>query len=205
MKKLIPLLALTVAASAVCLPSLSAQAEKKKGGGAPKQQPLVPGARTSPHETIYNRLTTPAGRTLVSITYGRPYSARGGKGETRKIWGGLVKWDAPDRLGADEATTFLTQHALDFGGTTIPAGIHALYIIPSENGTSKLAFSKNANKWGVPVDTSADIARVDLKKETLSETVNQLTIVIETPAPDQGVLKIKWENTQFSVPFKVKG
>lgn len=202
MKKLITLLTLA-AASAVCISPLSAQAEKKKG--APKQQPVVPAARVSPHETVYNRLTTDAGRTLVSITYGRPYSARGGKGESRKIWGGLVKWDAADRLGSDEATTFLAQNALDFGGTTIPAGIHALYIVPSENGTSKLAFSSNANKWGVPVDTTKDIARVDLKKETISETVDQLTIVIETPTPDQGVLKIKWENTQFSVPFKVKG
>lgn len=204
MKKLIPLLALAVAAAAVCIPSLSAQAEKKKGG-APKQIPLVPAARVSPHETVFNRLTTETGRTLVSITYGRPFSAKGGKGETRKIWGGLVKWDAPDRLGSDEATTFLTQHALDFGGTTIPAGIHALYIVPSENGTSMLAFSKNANKWGVPVDDKSDIARVPLKKETISESVDQLTIVIETPGLNQGVLKIKWEKTQFSVPFSVKG
>lgn len=202
MKKLIPLLALT-AVSVACISPLSAQAEKKKG--APQQQ-LVPNPRLSPHETVYNRLGTGANRTLVSITYGRPYTTRtDGKGGTRKIWGSLVKWDAPDRLGSDEATTFLTQRALDFGGTTIPAGIHALYIIPSENGTSKLAFSNNANKWGVPVDDKNDIARVDLTKETISETVNQLTIVIETPSADQGVLKIKWENTQFSVPFTVKG
>lgn len=204
MKKFITLLTLA-AASVVCISPLSAQAEKKKKDGAPKQQPLVPGARLSPHETVYNRLASSAGRTLVSITYGRPYSAKGGKGESRKIWGGLVKWDVADRLGSDEATTFLAERDLDFGGTTIPAGIHALYIVPSENGTSQLAFSKNVNKWGVPVDTKSDIARVALKKETISETVNQLTIAIETPAPDQGVLKIKWENTQFSVPFKVKG
>jgi hypothetical protein len=78
--------------------------------------------------------------------------------------------------------------------------------VPSESGTSKLAISKHIGKWGVPVDESNDITRVDLKKEPLSETVEQLTIAIaNVPAQSMnGVLKISWENTMFSVPFTVK-
>ncbi|MES2692864.1 MAG: DUF2911 domain-containing protein, partial [Verrucomicrobiota bacterium] len=205
-KKLIPFLTLALAA-AVCTSPASAQAEKKKGGGggAPKQQPLVPNPRLSPHETVFNRLGEGANRTLVSITYGRPYAAKGGKGDARKIYGGLVPWDKADRLGSDEATLLVTQRALDFNGTVIPAGAHTLYYVPSETGTSKLVFSSIVGKWGVPVDETKDTARVDLKKEALSEAVDQLTIVIETPSANQGVLKIKWEKTQFSVPFTVKG
>jgi hypothetical protein len=117
-----------------------------------------------------------------------------------------VKWDKADRLGADEATTLLNEYPIEIGGTTLPAGAYTLYIIPSESGTSKLGISKHISKWGIPVDEKNDVTRVDLKKETLPETVEQLTITIVNTPPQSmnGVLKIAWENTQFSVPFTVK-
>ncbi len=175
-------------------------AQENKQDGAPKKQVAAKG-RTSPHESTYARVG--ASRTLVSITYGRPYSAKGGKGEARKIWGGLVPYGKADRLGADEATMISLQHPIEIGGKTIPAGVHAMYIVPSEEGATKLAFSSNVAKWGIPVDESKDIARVDLTKEALDESVDQLTIAVENNPPG-GVLKIKWEKTQFSVPFTVK-
>jgi hypothetical protein len=170
----------------------------------PVSPPATPRPRVSPHETVSgyvggDRRTG----TLVTISYGRPYSARGGKGEPRKIWGSLVPWDKADRLGADEATLIVTQVPIDVGGKVIPAGAYTLYIIPSENGVSKLAFSSNIGKWGIPVDETHDVARFDLKRDTLSAPVDQLTIAVEGNDTG-GVLKIAWELTQFSLPFTVK-
>ena len=102
----------------------------------------APRARVSPHETI-NASIGGRGGPRVTITYGRPYSKDPKTGEIRKIWGHLVKWDKADRLGADEATLLLTQKPLLFGTTEIPAGAYTLYIVPSEKGTSQLAFSSN--------------------------------------------------------------
>lgn len=200
MKKLTPTVILA-ALAALCVMPLFAQEKKQP---AKKQQVAGAGKRTSPHETTFARIGE--SRSLVSITYGRPYRQRGGKAdaEVRKIWGGLVPWDKADRLGSDEATTILLQHPIVVGDKTIPAGIHALYIIPSEKGTSKLAFSSHANKWGIPVDETKDIARVDLKKESLSTPVEQLTIAVENTPPTGGVIKIMWETTQFSLPFTTK-
>jgi hypothetical protein len=164
---------------------------------------MVSGPRLSPHETTYVRVGTDrASSTLVSVTYGRPYSAKGGKGEARKIWGGQVKWDKAERMGADEATLIVLDKPIEIQGKTIPAGTSAMYIIASESGTSQLAFSTNYAKWGIPVDESHDIARVDLKKEALDEDVPQLTIVLENHGAT-GLIKIKWEKTQFSVAFNV--
>jgi hypothetical protein len=127
-------------------------------------------------------------------------------GEPRKIWGGLVKYGKADRLGADEATVLLNEHPIEIGGTTLPSGAYTLYIVPMENEPSKLAFSKHISKWGVPVDETQDVVRVDLKKEALSETVDPLTISIANTPPRSmdGTLIIRWEKTQFSVPFSVK-
>ncbi|MEO6569563.1 MAG: DUF2911 domain-containing protein [Opitutaceae bacterium] len=163
--------------------------------------------RVSPHATTSQYIG--ADRALVMITYGRPYTIKPGTTLVRKIWGGQVPWDKADRLGADESTVIITPMSLVIGDTTVPAGAYTLYIIPSENGTSKLAFSKAIGKWGIGQngrpDETQDVARFDLVKETLPMPVDQLTITVEkVAATNSGVIKIAWENTQFSLPFAVK-
>ncbi len=196
-------LALLALASAA---SLSAQT-------SPAAQPVPPPAKprvassggVSPHETISTVIGDRRTGNRVTITYGRPFTKDPKTGEPRKIWGGLVKWSKADRLGADEATLLLTQQPLLIGETTLPAGAYTLYLVAAETGPSKLAFSTNLGKWGVPVDETHDLARVDLKQDPLEKSVDQLTLaIVNDTAAGGGVLKIMWENTQFSVPFTVK-
>ncbi len=183
------------AAALLLVSSLSAQ--------TPEPRVNSTGGR-SPHETTSTVIGDRRTGNRITITYGRPFSKDPRTGETRKIWGTLIPWDQPNRLGADEATLLLTQKPLVFGNTTIPAGAHTLYLVPSENGTSFLAFSSNLGKWGVPVDTAHDIARIPLEKSSLDQSVDQLTIRIENdPTTGGGAIKIAWENTQFSAPFTV--
>jgi hypothetical protein len=151
----------------------------------------------SPHETI----SAVIDGNRVTITYGRPYTTKPGTTEARKIWGGLVPYDKPWRMGADEATILITQKAIVLGGTTVPAGAYTLYMVPSETGVSKLAISTGLGGWGIPVDTKHDLAQVDLTKEALDKPVDQFTMGISKNPAGGGVLKLSWESAQFSVPF----
>lgn len=158
----------------------------------------------SPHETTSAVIGDRKTGNRVTITYGRPYTKDPTTGEVRKVWGTLIPWDKAYRLGSDEATLLLTQQPLVFGSTTIPAGAYTLYMVPSNTGSSKLAFSSNLGKWGVPVDEKHDVARVDLKSTTLATSADQLTILIENDTTaGGGVLRIRWETTEFSTPFTV--
>lgn len=157
-------------------------------------------ARPSPHD-VTSAVIGPRGSPRVIIFYGRPYSKDPKTGEIRKIWGGLVPFGKADRLGANEATTLLTSKPMVIGSTTIPAGAYTLYLVPSETGPSKLAFSKNIGKWGIPVDETQDVARVDLTKNTVDTRVDQLTIAVTNVPAGGGQIAITWENTQFTVPF----
>jgi len=159
--------------------------------------------RISPHETISTVIGDRRAGDRVTITYGRPYTKDPMTGEPRKIWGGLVPFGKAWRLGADEATLLLTQRPLVIGATTIPAGAYTLYFVPNESGPSQLAFSANLGKWGIPVDETHDLARVNAEKGTLEKPVDQLTLAIENNPAGGGVLKIMWENLQFSVAFTV--
>lgn len=145
--------------------------------------------RASPHDASYTRV----GGKLVAVYFGRPYT------KNRKIWGGLVPWDKAWRLGADEATTLITQSAIVMGGTPVPAGAYTLYMIPSETGVSKLAISKTVGEWGEPGDEKNDLARVDLKKEELETPVEQLTITLGPGAAGGAILKIAWDKASYSV------
>lgn len=154
----------------------------------------------SPHETT----SAVIDGNRVTVTYGRPYSKNPASGEMRKIWGGLVKWGEPWRMGSDEATTLITQQPIVFGSTTIPAGAYTLYMLPSETGTSKLVFSKKLGQWGIPVNTSDDLASVDLTKDNVDKAVDQYTMAVARNQGGGGVIKMTWENTQFSAAFTVQ-
>jgi hypothetical protein len=159
--------------------------------------------RVSPHETV----SAVIDGSRVTITYGRPYTKDPHSGEMRKIWGGLVPYGKVWRTGADEATTLITQKPLVFGDTTVPAGAYTLWTLPAEDGSAKLIINKQIGQWGVgpnSYDESQDLARIDLKKDALDNPVDQLTISVSRNPPSGGVLKMSWENTQYSVAFTVQ-
>jgi len=153
--------------------------------------------RVSPHETV----SVNADGNRVTITYGRPYTKDPKTGEPRKIWGGLVPYGKVWRMGADEATTLITQKAIVLGGTTIPAGAYTLFMLPAEDGSAKLIVNKQIGQWGLQYDEKQDLARIDMKKATPDKTVDQFTITL-TKNPTE--LKAAWENTEYSAPFSVQ-
>ncbi|MGV3773242.1 MAG: DUF2911 domain-containing protein, partial [Verrucomicrobiales bacterium] len=128
----------------------------------------------SPHETT----SAVIDGNRVTLTYGRPSIKHPKTGETRKIWGGLVPYGKPWRMGADEATLLITQQPITLGGTEVPAGAYTLYMIPAETGDSKLGISKKVGGWGVPVDEKNDLARVDLTKTETSSPADQFTMAV---------------------------
>lgn len=206
-RSLLALVSLTLAAT-VALDAQSGTTPAPAAAiAAPAAQPaprVASPGRKSPHETISTVIGERRTGNRITITYGRPYTNDPKTGNPRKVWGGLVAWDKADRLGADEATLLITQQPLLIGETTIPAGAYTLYIIPSEKSPTKLAFSTALGKWGTPVDETHDLARVELKKDVLEKSVDQLTLAIENNPAGGGTLKIMWENTVYSLPFTVQ-
>ena len=140
----------------------------------------------------------------VTIYYSRPYTKDPKTGEARKIWGGLVPYDKVWRLGANEATLMVTQQPIQIGDTTVPAGAHSLFMLPSEDG-AKLIINKQIGQSGTQYDEKQDLARVDLKKESAEKPLDQFTITVgkNPQGGGGGVLRFAWEDTQYSVPFTV--
>ncbi|MBA2242371.1 MAG: DUF2911 domain-containing protein [Chthoniobacterales bacterium] len=155
--------------------------------------------RVSPHETVNATIDG----NEVSVVYGRPYSKDPKSGEKRKIWGGVIPFSKVWRMGADEATLLTTKQPLDMNGTAIPAGSYSLFLLPEEGGNAKLIVNKQTGQWGTRYDEKQDLARIEMKKEATAKTADQFTIAIEKADAGGGVLRLMWEEAQYSVPFTV--
>lgn len=163
--------------------------------------------RVSPHEVI----SAVVEGNRITIVYGRPYTKDPKTGENRKIWGGLVPYGKVWRTGADEATLLITQLPIVLGGAAIPAGAYTLWTLPNGDGKAKLIVNKQIGQWGVSprdpkqtYDEALDVARIDLKKDALEQPVEQFTIAVGENPSGGGMLKLCWENTQYSTTYTVK-
>lgn len=133
----------------------------------------------------------------ISIEYGRPFV----KGRT--IFGGIVPYGKAWRTGADEATTLTTDKTLVFGTLTVPPGKYTLWTWIDDKGPWKLIVNKETGQWGTAYKEAQDLGRAEMKTETLSAPVEQLTISTDD-TPAGGMLKIEWEKTRASIAFTVK-
>lgn len=149
-------------------------------------------AQNKPASPPATATATVNGKSL-SIAYSQP-SVRG-----RKIMGGLVPYGEVWRTGANSSTTLTTEIDLKIGDTKVPAGKYSIYSLPSE-GTWKLIINKQTGQWGTEYHPEQDFARIDMKKESLSEPVETFVISFE-PQSDPKNIVLKWENTKLSVPI----
>ncbi len=146
----------------------------------------------SPRATVEASL----GGAAINIVYSSPAK------RSREIWGGLVPWNEVWRTGANAATAFSTDRDLEIGAAHVPAGDYTLYSIYTAE-SAKLIINRQTGQWGTVYDEDQDLARVDLARESLPETVERFTIAVES-TDDGGLLRLSWDRTRFSVPLKVR-
>jgi Protein of unknown function (DUF2911) len=161
--------------------------------GMAQQPPQDKSKRPSPPATAEVTLKNKK----ITIDYSRP-SLKG-----RKVGQELAPYGQVWRTGANEATALNTEIDLTIGGAKVPAGKYTLYTLPSE-GTWKLIINKQTGQWGTKYDEGQDLARVDMKKTALPQSVEQFTISFDKKNENTANLNLDWENTRVSVEVKAE-
>jgi hypothetical protein len=137
-----------------------------------------------------------AGGASLWIDYGRP-AKRG-----RAVFGGIVPYGEVWRTGANAATQFRTDKALDFGGTVVPAGFYTLWTLPGAAGW-KLIVNGETGQWGTAHKAEKDLYTIDMKMDTLPQMVERFTISVD--ATEQGgTIHLDWDTTRASATFAVR-
>jgi len=136
----------------------------------------------------------------IKLDYGQPH-LRGRAAHADSF----VPYDKPWRTGANDPTTLTTAVDLVVGSATIPAGTYVLYTIPTR-GDWKLIIQKSAGQ-SADYDPAHDVARVDMKRRTLAEPVESLTMWLvpsTAPGKGQGELRLAWGPSLLSTTWTLK-
>jgi len=133
----------------------------------------------------------------VAISYSAPSK------RDRVIIGGLVPFGKVWRTGANAATTLTTEADLTIGTINLPKGTYTLFTLPNEKEWA-LVVSSETGQWGTQYDASRDFGRTPMTVKPLKGTVETFKINLDKKNEKAGVLRLVWENTEVTVPFKVQ-
>ena len=150
--------------------------------------------RPSPLDSIAVQL----GSGTMKLCYSRP-SARG-----RKVMGGLVPFDQPWRLGANEATSINVPVPVEIAGVRVEPGSYTVYAIPGASGW-QIVVNRDVKRWGVPIDDAVrrrDVGAGRVTPEPLSAPVETLTLKFAPTAGNTTELVLEWEKTRVRIPIR---
>jgi hypothetical protein len=130
---------------------------------------------------------------IARIIYSRPHR------QGRKIFGGLLKYGEPWRLGANEATEIELFQPLRIQGKTVAKGRYILYCIPTETKWT-IVFNSNTYTWGLQQNAKKDVYRFDIPIQKTSNNIENFTMLFQGEAP-QANLIIAWDDVEARLPF----
>ena len=130
---------------------------------------------------------------LLRIIYSRPQK------QGRPIFGGLVKYDTPWRLGANEATEIEFFSAATVAGKTVKPGRYILYCIPQE---TKWTFVLNSNlySWGLEQNRLKDLMQFEVPVEKTNLAIEYFTIACEKKSQKSTALIFLWDDVKTTLP-----
>lgn len=128
------------------------------------------------------------------VIYSRPHK------QGRKVFGSLIKYGQPWRLGANEATEIEFFQPVTIENKRIPRGRYILYAIPNEKSWT-MVLNSNLFAWGLKIDRTQDLYQFDIPSITVAQPVEYFTIVFEQA--DKGAnLVMAWDTVEARLPIQ---
>jgi hypothetical protein len=135
------------------------------------------------------------GTTEIEVRYHRP-----GVRE-RTVWGSLVPFGQPWRMGANEATTIRFSKPVKVEGHDVPAGTYSLFAIPGQDRWT-LVVNQDPEQWGAyGYDQSKDQLRATVTPVRAPHT-EWMRFTIDPVTASTAVVTLNWE--QLAVPMRVE-
>jgi tetratricopeptide (TPR) repeat protein len=150
---------------------------------------------TMPEPSQDASITQRLGISDVTIKYNSPGTLG------RKIFGGIVPYNAIWRAGANENTTISFSHDAKIEGKYIKAGTYGLYMIPGKQ-KFEIIFSKKNKNWGTVLPTKNDTAlRVSVTPKN-TRFQERLGYNFTERTANSLVAVLDWANMR--IPFKIE-
>jgi Protein of unknown function (DUF2911) len=136
-----------------------------------------------PKQAINNKLP------IARVIYSRPHK------QGRKIFGALIKFDEPWRLGANEATEIEFFRPVKIQDKNIAKGKYILYCIPHRDRWT-IVFNSNLYSWGLDLDSTKDLHRFDIPIEILKNQSIEYFSMVFLEKQKGADLVMAWDDTE---------
>lgn len=134
---------------------------------------------------------------MIRVVYSRPLASG------RTIFGDLVPFDKPWRVGANESTEILFLTPVSIGDQVVPAGRYTIYAVPAQ-GSWTVKINLDVDGWGAyAYRPEMDIASITVPTASVSDTIDEFSITLYEASEGVVHLKMGWEKTVAEVPIKL--
>lgn len=131
---------------------------------------------------------------VARVLYSRPHR------QGRNIFGGLLKYGEPWRLGANEATEIEFFKAVTIQNKKVEKGKYILYCIPQKDKWT-VVFNSNLFTWGLKPDADKDLFKFDIPVSSSDVLIEYFTIVFEKNSNGADLI-MAWENVTGRLPIQ---
>lgn len=130
---------------------------------------------------------------VARVIYSRPHR------EGRKIFGELLKYGEPWRLGANEATEIEFFKSVKIQGKPVQSGRYVLYCIPNADNWI-IALNNNTYSWGLKIPQGKDVNRFTIPIENLHASTEFFTMFFEETETGADLV-MTWDNIMTRLPI----
>ncbi|MCO5234949.1 MAG: DUF2911 domain-containing protein [Chitinophagaceae bacterium] len=133
---------------------------------------------------------------VFRIIYSRPQK------NGRAIFGALIKYNEPWRLGANEATEIEFFEPVVIQHQEIPTGRYRLYCIPTPAEWT-LVLNSDLYSWGLKTDPAKDLFRFTIPTIPTRPPVEVFSMETTEGAPGEALLWIAWDDVKAVLPIQL--
>lgn len=169
----------------------SCSGEKKEADDHSEHTPAATSSAGQSKSPASQAMTN-IGSTHVHIEYHAP-SVRG-----RQVFGGLVAYDEVWVTGAHSATSINFPNDVTLNGQKVLKGKYALFTIPGRDEWTVIINKNFEQHLADDYDESLDVARIQIKPETIAETQEQLLYKVTETEDGKGTISIAWADVRIS-------
>ncbi len=132
---------------------------------------------------------------FVRVIYSRPIKLG------RKIFGELLPYGKPWRLGANEASEIEFFKSASIQDKKVSAGRYIIYCIPEPTKWT-IILNSDLFTWGKEIDSSKDLFRFEVPVTKPSATCEYFTMLFRDEGENHTGLLMAWDDVLATLPIK---
>ena len=132
---------------------------------------------------------------LARVIYSRPHR------QGRRIFGSLLKYGEPWRLGANEASEIEFFKSVRIQNKNVPRGKYVIYTIPYPDKWT-IVLNTNLNSWGLTPNPKNDVFKFDIPIQITNQPIEYFSMVFKE-TPSGADLVMAWDTVVARLPIQL--